>query len=664
MPVVNATDTRWASEYNYNSLNQLHRQKIPDHGEVKQSVFVKSPTLFWYDLLGRLVVSNNPEQRGANPANAKYSYTIYDDLGRISQAGEIKPTTFPPSNNLTNQAYDTQWANFIGGPKTQITTTTYDTPYYGTIPPLGSPQGIPGENLRGRVAAAAYYETQSDLTNKKPDYVTHYSYDIHGNVNHLVQQPKDFRRKTIDYDYDLISGNVNSVYYQKDQIDQFIHKYAYDADNRLTLVRTSRDGLIWQEDAKYLYYPHGPLARVELGQEEVQGLDYAYTLQGWIKGMNSASLSAHNDIGYDAIIGHKNQNFAHDEVGFILNYNQNDFSSISGNTGAQSFETNFNMIDDRHGLYNGNIRSMTTAIQALMPNNIPAQYSYQYDQLNRIKAMQYHQDFEPSANQWKNSTNSNPPTLPQTMSDVNTDYRTSYTYDGNGNILTLERDGVDHTNTAKDMDRFDYNYMPGTNRLTHVDDDQSLSINYPHDLDDQNPNNYDYDRNGNMTSDIAEGIQNIDWNLQGKVSKITKTNGKELTFRYDALGNRISKTYQDTTIYYFRDASGNAMAHYKHVSGSNTVGNLPKVLQMESALIYGSSRLGMYQPKLDLLQQTPSNPSDNLEHRVDSKLIKGQVQYELTNHLGNVLATVSDVKRRKPVLKRSRSLVFCGCGEC
>jgi hypothetical protein len=35
---------------------------------------------------------------------------------------------------------------------------------------------------------------------------------------------------------------------------------------------------------------HGPLARTILGQQQVQGLDYAHTLQGWLKGVHSMAL--------------------------------------------------------------------------------------------------------------------------------------------------------------------------------------------------------------------------------------------------------------------------------------------------------------------------------------------------------------------------------------
>ena len=60
---------------------------------------------------------------------------------------------------------------------------------------------------------------------------------------------------------------------------------------------TSADGLLWYKDAEYFYYPHGPLEHVELGQSNVQGVDYTYTLQGWLKGINSDRLAPQPALG-------------------------------------------------------------------------------------------------------------------------------------------------------------------------------------------------------------------------------------------------------------------------------------------------------------------------------------------------------------------------------
>src|SRR4029453_10680791 len=123
------------------------------------------------------------------------------------------------------------------------------------------------------------------------------------------------RYKRIEYEYDLISGKVNRVFYQRDSLDQFIYRYTYDADNRLREVFTSRDGYIWETDAWYHYYDHGPLARMELGQRQVQGLDYAYTINGWMKAINGLDLNCNKDMGKDGAIGSQNSHVARDAFG-------------------------------------------------------------------------------------------------------------------------------------------------------------------------------------------------------------------------------------------------------------------------------------------------------------------------------------------------------------
>ena len=85
--------------------------------------------------------------------------------------------------------------------------------------------------------------------------------------------------------------------------DMFIHKYTYDAENRLIEVQTSMDSIIWQKDARYEYYKHGPLARVVIGEQLLQGLDYSYTLQGWLKGINSTAINSDHDMGQDGKSG-------------------------------------------------------------------------------------------------------------------------------------------------------------------------------------------------------------------------------------------------------------------------------------------------------------------------------------------------------------------------
>ena len=97
-------------------------------------------------------------------------------------------------------------------------------------------------------------------------------------------------------------------------------------------------------------------------------------------------------------------------------------------------------------LYNGNIGSMDIDIRALATTGSrdlgPMIYNYGYDQLNRISKM----------DAWAASGKF----TPGTGSDSLKDYAERYSYDPNGNILTLNRTG-DSVHPAKA--KLTYNYI-------------------------------------------------------------------------------------------------------------------------------------------------------------------------------------------------------------
>jgi RHS repeat-associated protein len=107
------------------------------------------------------------------------------------------------------------------------------------------------------------------------------------------------------------------------------------------------------------------------------------------------------------------------------------------------------------------------------------------------------------------------------------------------------------------------------------------------------------------------------------------------------MGNRIAKhVYLDNTFaelslekstYYVRDASGNTMAVYEKTY--DLVEEQTSYLLTERH-ICGSSRLGMDTEHIEMIGEQP----DTLHRRL------GQKQYELSNHLGNVLSVISDIK--------------------
>lgn len=715
------------TEYRYNSLNQVVAQRTPDAGISK----------FWYDRLGRLVVSQNAKQREAD----KYSYTLYDPLGRVKEVGE-KPQSTPMEqgiSQLDNSLAD--WLS-VGVNKQSITRTTYDFQAANVNP---SPLSFTQANLRNRVSYMQVFDTDpDDDISYEHNSATYYSYDIHGNVDKLLQDygNSDYhpnamnttgnRFKLMEYKYDLISGKVNMVAYQPGMTDGYYHQYAYDAENRLTEVYTSRDKLYWEREASYQYYLHGPLARTIIGQQQVQGIDYAYTLQGWLKGVNSSAISGQGvpgtcqpgtgktvlDVSDRMKFGQPDQYIASQSVSLLPGFTSTDPDNfvaeinpsltpcvpseetnipyINGDMGEDGDPLGINPLTGRDAfgfalhyyqnetagrrdykpiaagylpfangaissapnveLFNGNIAGMSVNISIL---NTPMLTHYRYDQLNRIVKTYTYKGLTTS-NGWDR--------------EAIDQYRENISYDANGNILRYERNG-NQEGTNLVMDNLTYQYPKDANgnklnnRLRYVHD-QVPANRYAMDIDNQtsltlsqvnnekqpelSTDNYRYDEIGNLIEDKNENINSISWNVYGKIERIQKTTGVDISYTYDGSGNRISKNVTGEgggQTWYVRDAGGNVMAVYQ----VGTVINSNQIKQTEVHL-YGSSRLGILNTNVDVDNAGGAVPEEGL-----STFTRGNKLFELSNHLGNVLATVSD---KKIQIEGLESMCDDHTGEC
>ncbi|MBK8486376.1 MAG: hypothetical protein IPL48_01180 [Bacteroidetes bacterium] len=149
----------------------------------------------------------------------------------------------------------------------------------------------------------------------------------------------------------------------------------------------------------------------------------------------------------------------------------------------------------------------------------------------------------------------------------------------------------------------------------------------------QSTGNYTYDLIGNLISDNVEGINNITWNVYGKISSIDKASGPDLTFAYDPMGNRIMKLVDDGSTliytYYVRDAQGNVLSTYSRIDDATD-----DIITLSELHIYGSSRLGIMVEELDM--------STTITSDGHSQRNLGKKRYELNNHLGNVLTVITD----------------------
>jgi hypothetical protein len=724
---ISGIANNYVNENKFNTYNQALTEETIDGGL----------TTYYYQKTGRLLASQNAKQLATSNANGTYiySYSLFDEFGRIKEVGEVESKT-PFTQAILDEPF-----SHVPGPMTfegwviqsqrrQIINCYYDfqTNY---SPALNKFSGATQNCLRTNVAYTSYTENSTDQYYK---HATFYSYDEHGNVSEVVQHNKAIEQKfgtqagikKINYRYDLVSGNMNVVVYQQGEPDQFMHAYYYDDDNRLHEVFTSKDGINWDRDAKYIYYEHGPLARIERADKQVQGTDYFYTISSWIKGINSDALAVNNDAGKDGAFSNAYHNsysdvhgwFAKDAMAFSLNYfqvgSQKDYDAINRSSYTSSGNLQNPLSDysnistlgainlTSHGanLYNGNISSMVTSfidkdpLANDHPDNTPFPQltAYRYDQLHRLKQMMSYRDI--TSNTWNASTSSN----------YDGSYLMNLNYDKNGNITNLKRNGIGNTvktGASLPMDDLTYTYAEtgvygpvNTNKLMHVGDNATSS--YGDDI--KTPSGswanspvYNYDEIGNLSKDINEHINTIEWTVDRKVKKITRNVSSMLSagvtkpdieYEYNSLRQRVVKIVKPRDpatkallptkdwlyTYYVHDAGGNVMAVYErdakpYVDHANTANLYKDALNLSEHQIYGSNRLAIMWPQLPAEWatyfvncggtlgecQTPmySLTSPNALVTAQTTRYLGYREFELNNHLGNVIATVSDRKLRE-----------------
>ena len=593
-----------ATGYEYNSLGQLVRQITPDGGL----------TQFWYDDIGRLRFSMSERQREMTPA--RFSYVKYDALSRTVETGEamalesdgspsvvVDPISGLPDDSPAFVDYisdidgdgipDSRYP--LSGRFDIVGTVYGTTSFVSTTSPH-----YPAERYLHEIDAD---DRQRFLRNRVIERTTDkgvstaYSYDPHGNVEWLVQYlpglahaPATVGGNFIRYDYDLVSGNVRKLSYDATWGDRFFQRYGYDADQRLLTVESSRDGEIWDRDALYEYALHGPLKQWSLGEDNVQRIELAHTIHGWLKSINQFPLRNGNTAiplvpGENTAIG---QGYAEDAFGMTLGYFAGDYVRNLGGGPAEA-PWNSSTGNAYHlaggSLYNGNISSWV----AQNLNDLATHGSvYSYDVLNRLVGVVGY-------------------TNDGTTLAVS-DYDESMIYDPNGNILRMRRWMKDPiTQTQLQIDDLEYAYGPGpyggqSNRLMQVTEvAAATAAPIVEDYENMSPalgapppgGNYTYDGSGNLTADYGDGTL-VKWNAYGKVVLVRRTLpvppvgfgtigpplqtllSQETHFLYDASGERVAKYHFDyqkaraeipdahgQATWYVRDANGEVIAVYE-----------------------------------------------------------------------------------------------------
>ena len=506
--------------YAYDSRNRLTRKKLP--GKQAENILYNS-----YDQ----PIAVGPVLSPFGTGDLGFLHTKYDRLGRVAYTfwkqgptvGDL-PDGFANANTVQ---YETQTeTNTIGGVTFGYTNAIAPTfgyqiltvHYYDNYSWPGAPTSIPPTVGTGDSPVHYNNTTHKPLGLPTGGWVRtlETETDTNGNTNYLLydQKGRVVRAHTgfeqggytqVDSKYNF-TGNVlytmtKHLKANGSALQTVTDTYSYDNQLRVESHTQQINNEPVQLLAKNTYDALGRLTSKKVGGTDVSGnnafqqVDYAYNLRGW--------LTAINDVDNLGPSGQPTDLF-----GFEINY----LDAMSNNVNGQVVP-----------LYNGNIAETSWRTSS---DNVKRRYGYSYDYQNRL------------LDAWYQKPGDAVP-LPQS-------YDEHLTYDYNGNIMTLDRNGsVEGAAPVIVIDDLDYAYDLG-NKLLKVDD----LVAHPEGFDDGNTGtivDYSYDTFGNLVEDKNKGITKIEYNHLHLPTKVVFGTQGDIEYLYTADGAKIKKTVTEGT---------------------------------------------------------------------------------------------------------------------
>lgn len=283
---------------------------------------------------------------------------------------------------------------------------------------------------------------------------------------------------------------------------QVLSVQAYDDNGRLVKVSKQVNGGTMRVIAQHTYDELGRLKKKTL-DNNLEVVNNEYNIKGWLSAINK-----------DYVAG--------------INTEVNHFGEkISYNTGFSIPQ------------YNGNISGITWKG---FNTPIARAYGYGYDAVNRITSGDFRQQNDGSTN----------------YTNDKVDFTVSgLTYDENGNILTMNQNGL-KAGQPSAVDQLHYKITDNSNKLQYVWDgisDPTSTLGDFHEpaankTANQNSGTADYgfDGNGNLVTDQNKAISATTYNHLNLPQLVTITGKGTIQFVYDAAGAKLRKIVTDNTV--------------------------------------------------------------------------------------------------------------------
>ncbi len=412
-------------QYRYDGKKRLVEKKLPGKG--------------WeymvYDKTDRLILTQDANNRSLGT----WYMTKYDALGRVAYTGILKDSN--SRINIQNQIadliiYDERdstgivrngmtlyYTNVYFNVDTLLTVNYYDSyPPYSFNPPLPSTiQGEPvltaspspgGKSTKGFPVMNLVKNIEDDNWTRKYIY-----YDTKGRAigTHSINHLGGYTKTESQLDF---AGVPKMTITRHKRLDSDVERvitetFDYDNQNRLLTHKHQIDNDPVEILTQNTYNELSQLSNKKTGNN-LQSIDYAYNIRGWMTQINDPS------------------NLGTDLFGYKLKYQIPESPSTTARFNGNISESDWKTAND----------------------GVLRRYTYQYDALNRLQAAKY---------QKPNST----------VIETNA-YNESVTYDLNGNIQTLLRFGGIDNNSGMKID--DINYTYEGNQLVDIWDSSGNSL--------------------------------------------------------------------------------------------------------------------------------------------------------------------------------------------
>ncbi|MCD0465039.1 DUF6443 domain-containing protein [Flavobacterium sp. ENC] len=489
-------------QYKYDYRNRMVEKKLPG----KQWEYMV------YDKLDRVVATGPANSPFSDLSSAGWLITKYDAFGRpiytgwnnVSSTSATRKTLQDAQNSATVLSETKQTSGTIDGVAVYYSNAIAPTAFKVLTVNYYDDYAFPGARKM-----PATIENQSVLTNVKAlptgtwtrvptttaemlgeGSTTFYDQKARPirayHLNHLggytaTDNKIDFIGKTL---YTLTRHKRTSA----DTEVLIREDFTYSPQDRLLTHTHQVNGGKVQLMADNSYDALGQLISKKTGNTSavpLQKIDYSYNIRGWLTEINKP---ANLQQGTDPL----------DLFTFRIGYN-----TPTANIAGVS------------ALYNGNI---SETLWRSGSDNTERRYGYQYDKLNRLKNAIY----------GKNGLTTNA-------------YNESLTYDKNGNILSLKRNGdTDPQIQPIGTDDLMYTYAASSNQLGNVTDNSNNTSGF-NDFN-KTGDDYTYDANGNLITDKNKKITAITYNHLNLPTKITFGTTGHIAYIYNASGQKTGKT--------------------------------------------------------------------------------------------------------------------------